>query len=330
MPRSRRKNERVTKTGISITESWCRHCMKMRPSRDFYEAVDGGLVDKNGLFSICKDSINELFDTLLASEKSYEKSTLKLCRILNLRYEESAVQAALKQLETYKERGTEGKFFGSYKSKLHAVLKTTQRMESGIDLQYTEVTSINITGTNTLNDFNESEIERDVIAFWGDGYETEDYEWLEKTLADWKRTHKSDTMAEETLLKEIVFKQFEIRKSRKDGTSTAALVKELQDLMKTASVDPAKTSLANSGRAQDTFSSFIRMIEENEPASYYSQEDKKLFKDFDNIEYYFDKYIRRPLRNFVSGSRDFNVDSESDEDDELGENADIDSAEMGE
>jgi hypothetical protein len=328
MPRSRRKNERVTKTGISITESWCRHCMKMRPSRDFYEAVDGGLVDKNGLFSICKDSINELFDTLLASEKSYEKSTLKLCRILNLRYEESAVQAALKQLETYKERGTEGKFFGLYKSKLHAVLKTTQRMESGIDLQYTEVTSINITGKNTLADFDESEIERDVIAFWGDGYETEDYEWLEKTLDEWKRTHKSDTMAEETLLKEIVFKQFEIRKARKDGTSTAALVKELQDLMKTASIDPAKASLANVGKAQENFSSFIKMIEENEPASYYSDEDKHLFKDFDNIGEYFYKYVTRPLKNFITGSRDFNIEGEDESEEESIESNNEDNAEM--
>lgn len=251
---------------------------------------------------------------------------------MNLRYSEEAVQAALKQMETYKERGTDNpSFYGLYKSKLYTVLKTSNRIEShNINLQYEEVTQINITGRNTLADFNEEELEKDVIEFWGEGYETEDYEWLEKTFSNWKKTHKSDTMAEESLLKEIVFKQFEIRKARKNETSTAALVKELQDLMKTASVDPSKTSLANSGKAQETFSSFIKMIEENEPASYYSDEDRKLFKDFDNIEYYFDKYVRRPLKNFITGSRDFNVEGESEEDDELGENTEPDSIETGE
>lgn len=306
--------------------------MTMHPAKDFYDAVDAGLIDANGLMSICKKACNELFDKFLASENSYEKAILKMCRVLNLKYSDDAINAALKQMETYKERGTEStSFFSLYKGKLYTTSKTSNRIEShNIDLQYEEVTQINITGKNTLSDFNEDELEKDVIEFWGEGYETEDYEWLEKTFADWKKTHKSDTMAEESLLKEIVFKQFEIRKARKNELSTAALVKELQDLMKTASVDPSKTSLSNSGKAQETFSSFIKMIEENEPASYYSDEDKKLFKDFDNIEYYFDKYVRRPLKNFITGSRDFNVDGESEDDDELGENTEIDSVETGE
>jgi len=92
----------------------------------------------------------------------------------------------------------------------------------------------------------------------------------------------------------------------------ASAIKRLQDLMKTASVDPGKASLANSGKAKETFSSFVKVIEENEPASYY--EDKKLFKDFDDIDFYFKKYVTRPLKNFVTQSRDFNVESENDVD----------------
>jgi len=37
---------------------------------------------------------------------------------------------------------------------------------------------------------------------------------------------------------------------------------------------------------------------------------KGTFKDFDNIEFYFEKFITRPLKNFVMGSRDFNVETE--------------------
>jgi hypothetical protein len=110
-----------------------------------------------------------------------------------------------------------------------------------------------------------------------------------------------------------------------EGKSTSGLVKEKQDLMKTASVDPAKTALAGSGRSQDTFSAFIKTIEENEPADYYK--DKEMFKDFDNIDWYFRKYVTRPLKNFITQSRDFSVEVDDEENEfeieEEGENGDF-------
>jgi hypothetical protein len=71
--------------------------------------------------------------------------------------------------------------------------------------------------------------------------------------------------------------------------------------------------LANAGKSQETFSAFIKTIEENEPAEYF--EDKKLFKDFDNLNFYFEKYILRPLKNFVINSRDFDVSAGTEEED---------------
>ena len=147
--------------------------------------------------------------------------------------------------------------------------------------------------------------------FWGDNYEYEDYIYLEKELAEWKKTHKADTKAEEMLLKEICHKSLEIRKSRERNGNSADLVKQLQDLMKTAAVDPSKTSSIGAGKSQETFSAFIKTIEETEPAEYFK--DKELFKDFDNLDFYFKKYLTRPLKNFITQSRDFNVSSEEDE-----------------
>jgi hypothetical protein len=326
MPRSKRKIT-TTKTGMEVSSAHCRRCTLDLAPNKFYTAIDTDL-DKNGLFSICKDCISEMFNLIYSAEHSIEKTVLKLCRKLNIKFSQEAIEATKAHIKTLEEKGkTDSPFIGIYLSKIHAVNKTTMRMESGLDLTYSEVTSITINNGNTLDNFNELDIESEVISFWGEGYGTKEYEWLEKTLDEWKRSHKCDNKAEETLLREIVFKQFEIEKARKAQLSTASLIKELQDIMKTANVDPAKASLANSGKAQETFSSFIKMIEENEPASYYSQEDKKLFKDFDNIEYYFEKYVRRPLKNFVVGSRDFNVEGEQEDDDELGENTDIDSVE---
>ena len=84
--------------------------------------------------------------------------------------------------------------------------------------------------------------------------------------------------------------------------------------MKTAAIDPNKANASGQGKGKESFSAFIKMIEETEPADFYK--DKGLFKDFDNVEFYFEKYVTRPLKNFIMGSRDFNVEAEKEFDDE--------------
>jgi len=292
----------VTKTGEKLSENWCRVEMKLKPATEFYQATDS-YIDKSGLMSVCKGCLNDIYSKFYQNDNSVEKTLLRMCRMLNVRYDERAVESTRKQLLTMMEKRTDvNGVFGIYRQKLYAVQNNEIGKRNDEDLTYVDVSGtikfeeIDYTGT----------VERDVVSFWGNGYKPEDYAWLENEYDEWIKTHKSDTKAEQVLLKEIVYKQFEIKKARTEDKATGSLTKELQDLMKTASYDPAKTSVAGSGKAHDTFSAFIKTIEENEPAEYYK--DENLFKDYANIDKYFQKYIVRPLKNFVTGSRDFNID----------------------
>jgi hypothetical protein len=150
----------------------------------------------------------------------------------------------------------------------------------------------------------------DLKQFWGDNFSYDDFTFLERELSEWKKTHKCDTKAEISLLKELCYKELEIRKKRMEnaGSGTSALVKEKQELMKTASVDPAKTSLASSGKNFDILSEKIKIMEVTDPADYFS--DKDLFSDYDDIDWYYQKYHVRPAKNFITNSRDFNVDKD--------------------
>jgi len=203
---------------------------------------------------------------------------------------------------------TDIQVFGIYKSKL----STLSNLNSDIQLTFDNSVSNIETNTNE-NVTDDQDFNKYLKDFWGPDLIFEDYEFLESELARYKKTHKCDTATEESLLRQICFAELDIRKSRMGkGGGDASAVKRLQELMRTASVDPAKAATANSGQAKDTFSSFIKIIEENEPAEFYSGKDKELFKDFDNIDFYFKKYVTRPLKNFITQSRDFNVDTEDD------------------
>jgi hypothetical protein len=309
--RRTKPKEIISRTGIVLTECYCRRCMKTKTPDLFYEAVDGGLLDKNGKMSICRDCCNEVYNNFYNENHSVEKSLLKACRTLNIRYDEGAVQATNDTLFKYLERDKETeKTFGVYKSKLMK-LQNTRITDRNVNEDFTFVEP----SVRIINDELDDNIEDSAYLkqMWGTNLEYNDYVWLENELSEWKRTHKCDTKAEETLLKEICFKGLEIKKAREsNGTASSSMIKDYQDLMKTANVDPSKTSVAGSGRSQDTFSAFIKTIEQTEPAEYF--ENKKLFKDFDNIDFYFKKYITRPLKNFITQSRDFNVDADSDPD----------------
>jgi hypothetical protein len=204
-----------------------------------------------------------------------------------------------------------GKFFGIYKAKLYTVVNSVDyTQKAGMeDFTFREpvIKPENISSNNVPNAY-------ELKMRWGDNLDMTDYIWLETELSEWKKTHKCDTKAEVTLLEQICLTELAIRGARSEGRAPGALIKELQDLMKTANLDPAKTSVAGSGKSQDTYSAFIKTIEENEPAEYFT--DKKLFKDFDNLDFYFKTYITRPLQNFVTQSRNFDVTSEEEDFDE--------------
>jgi hypothetical protein len=330
MPRSKRKTVVVSKTGVSVDLIYCRKCMLPKKPIDFLEAVDTW-IDSNGYMSICRQCLNELFDKLYASEGSYEKATLRLCRMINLKFSESAIQATLKQIETYKERGTESKgFFTLYKGKLYTTSKTSNRIDSTIDLTYDEVTHINV-NKNELNDAAFDGAGKDLKDFWGNNFEEADYIWLEKELAEWEGKHDIRTKSEESLLQLIILKRFDIRKAREEGRDTTALEKSYQGLLDTSALSPKLSTAANSGENFDTFGLWIADIEKNEPAQWLETDGKPFYKDVDDVEGYFQRFFVRPLKNFILQSKDFNVDDESltlddddgfDESDEVTGNAD--------
>jgi len=291
----------TTPTGLLLTEAWCRRCMKMLPAKRFHTSYNHEL-DKNGLLSVCKPCVDDLFDRIFSVENNLDRAILNLCRKLDICFSELAVEATRKHVATSAAKSVDIKNpFGIYKAKLASYARGFSGGDM-TDLTFVEP-SREVIERTIINEIPDIEAMR---IFWGSGLQDEDYDFLEKEMARYKRTHKCDTATEESLLRQICFAELDIRSARAGGQPSASAVKLLQDLMKTASVDPAKTAIAGAGKSHDTFSAFIKTIEENEPAEYY--EDKKLFADYDNIDYYFKKYILLPIKNFVIGSRDFALD----------------------
>jgi len=297
----------ITKTGVTVTECYCRKCMQMKHPKFFYSAVDPSL-DANGKFSVCTECINDMFNRFFQIELTMERTILKLCRLLNLQYDENAIVALKKQLETEEQKGkAPSGIFGKYKARLSAVNRTKFGKDGSADDELVFVEPAKAVPAQSLEDVGvEIDIADHWKSFWGIDFNVEDYLYLDQELANWKRTNKCDTHQEITLMREICFIQNDLRKARMADKNTAGLQKNLMDVMKSSALTPASQNAASSGKSADAFGVWIKQIEGSTPAEWW--EDNELFKDVDDIGKYIKNYITRPIKNFIDGSRDFTIE----------------------
>jgi hypothetical protein len=285
---------------------YCRKCMKLLSEDNFYNAYDGKIIDGNGKFSVCKKCIVDLYDYFYQQYESMEKTTHRMCQALNVRFTNDALDATKAHIQTLIDNGKNvSAIFSIYLMKLTATKKSMDK--GGVnDFQYEDVGTI---FTEKQIDVKKIPIPQDVIDFWGDDVLEEDILFLEKEFASFKQTHSTDTRAEVVLLKQVCFNLLDIKKERLAGNNTIKLVKELQDLMTKLAISPnvAKSNALNAGG--DSFGQWIADIEKEEPAQWLLSDPRgEIYRDVADTNAYFEKYIVRPLRGFITGSRDFNID----------------------
>lgn len=314
--RSRRKTTKSTLLASDISglsSNYCRKCQRLLSESNFYKATDL-LLDSNGRMSVCKSCCEGLYDTFYSMEGTLDKSIYRTCRSLNVVYSEIAIDKLKSHINTSIKRGKNvNNPFGFYMSKI----QSTVNNDDLINLTFIDniIEKRGFEQEEIDSEYDIEEIKR-LKTKWGNKYSVEELAYLEDKLARWDASHGINTYSDEVALINVCRKQLEIDEAndQPSGTDTSNLVKQLSDLMKLAGVDPKETKTAVVGKSKETFSNFIKIIEETEPAEYYK--DKNLFKDFDNIKWYFKKYVTRPLGNFLRVTRDFDVsDTEEDDDD---------------
>ncbi len=316
MVRSKRLKPVTEENQIEEGFGYCRKCRLVKRESQFHKAVDLEL-DSNNLFSVCKTCINAMYENILINEGgSIQKTILKMCRMLNVKFDNDAIAPALQQIKT--REWDENGLFGVYRSKLVLTQGKGMTDAQNLDLTFDYDNSITIVLDETLLASDESQIleaeHKDLKVFWGDKYTKDDYEFLEKELSEWKRSYSCQNKGEEFILKELSYKGLELKIARDNGGKTEPILKAMQDIMKTGALTPAQTNMASSGKNADTLGNWIKDIENLTPAEWVK--DKSAFRDVDNLEEYTETYIVSPMRSFVTGSKEFNIEGTDIDDDE--------------
>jgi len=287
---------------------YCRKCQKNKEEKDFYTAMDEYL-DTNGFLSVCKECVNSIYNLSLNTEMDIRKAIFKTCKILNIAYVEESIESMLIQLEN-KSEGGEMKLesgFSVYKSKLAAHFRMVKDAPRTFE-SYGIKTEFNQEDANKILEMEGEDFAQYLKKTWGAGLSIEDYEFLEDALGKWKLTHKCDNNSELILMQEICQTQLSLRKAREQGLDTKSLQKALQEIIKTSNLSPAQSNMLNATKGNEVFGNWIKDIEQLEPAEWWDK-NRNPFVDVDNLAQYFEDFITRPIKNFITRSRDFSIKS---------------------
>jgi hypothetical protein len=263
------------------------------------------MLDTNGFMSICKQCCEKIYEDAYNAEKNTARALLIACRILNWKFDEDTVSAALLHIETAKKNGTNtNSIVGFYKGKLGLSGGRNFTDRSSDSLTFTEIIGLELEPEDPLEDHEKNAEE--LKQFWGDKFEFEDYEWLETEYSKWRTTNPPNNRNEETILKLVVLKLLSIRKEINAGHDTSKLEEGLTKLMNAGALSPAQSTAANQGKNKDCFGEWIKEIEKTEPAEWWK--DNSIYRDIDNIAEYWKVHILRPFLNFWGIQKDFDFE----------------------
>lgn len=295
MPAKKSSRAKINTQKVDSVNVVCLSCGKTGKETRFYSARNPKY-QFFGKIPWCFTCIKDKYEELYKKYEDSKKAMYELCKYLDIPFALNVYEAARNRWEK-----NEVEIFQAYITHYNSLAWK----QAGLNFS----TSDRVEGLDEPdNSFTSEDVPAELVFKWGEGFSPSDYNYLENELAECEKTLKSDNWAEQTLLKEICIKKLDIRNRRKLGSDTKDPLAELQALMKTCAIDPAKASAANSGKSLDTFGEWIKDIEQNSPAEWFK--DKEKYKDMDGLGDYIKKYITRPIKNFITGSRDFNVDKD--------------------
>jgi len=286
---------------------YCRKCMSPLSPDKFYDAVDKGLVDANGKLSVCKPCIQLIYDELYASTGSLEKAIHGLCIALNIKYSNDAVSATKANITTLLDNGKKANsIFGIYKSRLVSSIKSMSKDAREIDLVYSDVGTI---FTTEQFDVKEAPIPQEKMLFWSNVTSNEDIRYLENEYVKFSKSHSAVSQAEITLLQRVCYTLLAIKKEMLAGNDTDKLDKTLQSLMGKLAISPDTKNSSSQDAGLQAIGLWIRDLELYEPAQWLKVDPRgDMYRDVGDVEGYFQKYFVRPIKNFITQSKDFNVE----------------------
>lgn len=259
-----------------------------KSSSIFYKGV--------GRLPVCKDCLRIMYDTVYEEYKNshnmdnaYPLAWKRICMGLNIYFNQEIWDAC------YQKVLTDGKEINTA-NLASAYMIVVNRGNVGRDYSTTLKEESDAKQLELQKELqaNKVDITIDMINFWGEGFQDDDYRFLQRQYDEWVTRHECDTKAQEEIFKTLCFLQLERQKARREGRSTKDLDKAFNDYLSTAKLQPKQNASEALSKSQ-TFGTLINKWENERPIPEIDDE----FKDVDRIGRYIDVFFKGHLAKMM-------------------------------
>jgi hypothetical protein len=189
----------------------CTCCGEETAERNFY--ISKSFIYKaTSHLPICKTCLGELYESYYEKYQDYKLAIYYMCRAVGICFNLGSYNAVLQEIQN----GKTTNVWQIYMTKLNSL-----GSKNGAGDDFDSSDSIDIEA-EIQSSGEERGLTKEIIRKWGNGYNDDDYVWLENTYNDWVSKYKSDTLSEQKTFKLLAIKEFQIMKTiEKNGNTNS-------------------------------------------------------------------------------------------------------------
>lgn len=261
----------------------------LKQSDYFYKSCSKNFVGNNGYMPYSKTTINDLFGEYRILYRNTNEAIRHLCIMVDAYYNEELAQSIAKMEEPKFGDYIKKTSMVQYRGKTYSdTIKEEERARQQSDL-LKQLTKEKHEAENERN----TDIDKDIISFFGEGLTKEEYEFLVNEFKEWKERTGSQTKSAEELIKNICFNELDLRRARMSGINTKDLEQTYLNNLKAGGWSPNQLDL--NATNEQCFGLLLKKIENERPL----KEPDEEFKDVNGIKDYIEAFFLVPLAKSI-------------------------------
>lgn len=149
-----------------------------------------------------------------------------------------------------------------------------------------------------VDDYTEYKLTPKMIKFWGVNYEPQIYQTLQGYYDELlKLCETKPDIKKQKMMKNLCLLEYQMQSNIQGGKDIGTLSNSYKTMFEASGLKNEEVDTN-----KDSYGTWIAMIEKYTPADYYK--DKTKYKDFFGIGEYIERFMFRPLRNLLTGSKE--------------------------
>lgn len=248
----------------------------------------------NGYVNICKGCRDKLYyyyvDLYSGNE---EKAIDRMCQIFDWFCHEEPLSAS-KQISSDRSR------VNDYVNKLNlrqTLIKGSNYIDT-IKIKASRIDATIISSKEDIEDIADYKITTKMIKFWGLDYETKAYKTLQGYYDELlKLCEEKPDIKKQKMMKNLCLLEYQMQNNIQSGKDIGTLSNSYKSIFESSGL---KNDIVDINK--DSYGSWLAMIEKYCPADYYNDENK--YRDFFGLSEYIERFMFRPLKNLLTGSKE--------------------------